>query len=78
MQTGPGEVCFTLSVVLFILTRYPASFEWDTDDYNFPMDHKTFIGLISLVDPPRKGVAFAIRKCQTAGIKVGNNEHVTL
>lgn len=29
-----------------------------------------FLGLISLIDPPRDNVPDAIRKCKTAGIKV--------
>lgn len=29
-----------------------------------------FIGLISLIDPPKLDVPDAIRKCQTAGVKV--------
>jgi P-type E1-E2 ATPase len=29
-----------------------------------------FIGLISLLDPPRKGVDVAVKKCRNAGIKV--------
>ena len=30
----------------------------------------TFLGLVSLVDPPRDGVEKAIAKCRTAGIRV--------
>ena len=30
----------------------------------------TLIGLISLNDPPRKGVADSVKKCRDAGIKV--------
>ena len=33
-------------------------------------DTYTFIGLISLIDPPRDAVPGAIEKCKTAGIKV--------
>jgi len=36
------------------------------------LNHKnlTFIGLVSMMDPPREGVADAVIKCKTAGIKV--------
>ena len=30
----------------------------------------TFIGLVSLMDPPRENVPRAVKSCQTAGIKV--------
>lgn len=35
-----------------------------------PLTGLTFVGLIALIDPPREGVANAIGKCHTAGIKV--------
>lgn len=34
------------------------------------MQDLTFVGLISLNDPPRKGVNTSVRLCQNAGIKV--------
>lgn len=37
---------------------------------NFPTEGYTFIGLISLEDPPRDGVPEAIHTCHEAGIKV--------
>jgi len=30
----------------------------------------TFVGLVSLNDPPREGVDMAVTKCKAAGIKV--------
>ena len=40
------------------------------DNFNFPMENFVFVGLISLMDPPKETVPFAITKCQSAGIKV--------
>jgi sodium/potassium-transporting ATPase subunit alpha len=40
------------------------------DNFNFPMENYIFVGLISLMDPPKETVPFAIKKCQSAGIKV--------
>jgi sodium/potassium-transporting ATPase subunit alpha len=37
---------------------------------NFPMENLTFIGIVSLNDPPRKRVDMSIQKCRRAGIKV--------
>jgi Ca2+-transporting ATPase len=34
------------------------------------MYHLTLVGLISLNDPPRERVAYAVNTCKTAGIKV--------
>lgn len=40
------------------------------DNFNFPIENYIFVGLISLMDPPKESVPFAIKKCQSAGIKV--------
>ena len=37
---------------------------------NFTMDDLTFVGLISLIDPPREGVPEAVIKCNRARVKV--------
>ncbi|XRB13570.1 sodium/potassium-transporting ATPase subunit alpha [Pseudoscourfieldia marina] len=37
---------------------------------NFKMDDLTFVGLFSLIDPPRDGVPEAVAKCKRAGVKV--------
>jgi sodium/potassium-transporting ATPase subunit alpha len=39
-------------------------------NFNFPLENYIFVGLISLIDPPKESVPFAIKKCQSAGIKV--------
>ncbi|CAG8547234.1 10270_t:CDS:10 [Paraglomus occultum] len=39
-------------------------------DPAFAENGLTFVGLIGLIDPPRKGVAESIAKCKNAGIKV--------
>lgn len=37
---------------------------------NFAMNDLTFVGLVSLIDPPREGVPEAVEKCKRAKIKV--------
>lgn len=37
---------------------------------NFETDGLTFVGLISLIDPPREGVPEAVAKCKRARIRV--------
>lgn len=42
----------------------------DPDINAIPLSDMTFVGLLSLVDPPRPGVASAVQTCKDAGIKV--------
>ncbi|XP_075396555.1 sodium/potassium-transporting ATPase subunit alpha-4 [Tenrec ecaudatus] len=51
-------------------SSYSKDFPFDTDNINFPMDNLCFVGLISMIDPPRASVPDAVSKCRSAGIKV--------
>lgn len=42
----------------------------NTPEANFEMNDLTFVGLFSLMDPPREGVPQAVAKCKRAQIKV--------
>jgi len=50
--------------------QYPEDYEFNLDQLNFPVEKLCFVGLISLIDPPRPSVPGAVAKCHTAGIKV--------
>jgi magnesium-transporting ATPase (P-type) len=50
--------------------QFPPGFEFGAEDLIFPDKRFCFLGLLSLVDPPRPGVPDAISKCRSAGIKV--------
>lgn len=50
--------------------QFPEGFQFDTDEVNFPLDNLCFVGLISMIDPPRAAVPDAVGKCRSAGIKV--------
>ena len=56
----------------FILPRdeYPRGFAFDPDEENFPLTGLRFLGLMSMIDPPRAAVPDAVNKCRSAGIKV--------
>lgn len=50
---------------------YTRSFAYSLDpEPNFPTNGLRFIGLISMIDPPRPQVHEAVIKCRTAGIKI--------
>lgn len=66
-------------------SEYPPNFEFNSAEMNFPsvrctasvhyanfimQDKLTFLGFISIYDPPRDNVDEAVRVCQGAGIKV--------
>lgn len=50
--------------------QFPRGFTFDCDDMNFPTEQLCFLGLISMIDPPRAAVPDAVGKCRSAGIKV--------
>ncbi|XP_075973565.1 sodium/potassium-transporting ATPase subunit alpha-like [Anticarsia gemmatalis] len=49
---------------------YPIGYHFDTQKRNFPVEDLTFVGAVSMIDPPRHNVAQAISLCRQAGIKV--------
>ncbi|XP_036999987.2 sodium/potassium-transporting ATPase subunit alpha-4 [Artibeus jamaicensis] len=49
---------------------FSKGFKFNTDKINFPMNNLCFVGLISMIDPPRAAVPDAVGKCRNAGIKV--------
>merc|ERR1712112_96516 len=50
--------------------EYPEGFAFDPDEVNFPLTGLRFVGLMSMIDPPRAAVPDAVSKCRSAGIKV--------
>jgi len=50
--------------------KFPVGFKFNSDDANFPVDGLRFVGLMSMIDPPRAAVPDAVAKCRSAGIKV--------
>ena len=50
--------------------QFPAGYPFDGDDENFPLTGLRFVGLMSMIDPPRAAVPDAVGKCRSAGIKV--------
>lgn len=50
--------------------QYPIGYAFDSDEQNFPLSGLRFVGLMSMIDPPRAAVPDAVGKCRSAGIKV--------
>merc|ERR1719458_1267337 len=50
--------------------KYPDSYPYNADEENFPLSGLRFVGLMSMIDPPRAAVPDAVLKCRSAGIKV--------
>ncbi|KAI6241026.1 Sodium/potassium-transporting ATPase subunit alpha [Aphelenchoides fujianensis] len=50
--------------------KFPRGFKFDVEDVNFPVENLRFVGLMSMIDPPRAAVPDAVAKCRSAGIKV--------
>ncbi len=50
--------------------KFPRGYPFNQDDVNFPLEGLRFVGLMSMIDPPRAAVPDAVNKCRSAGIKV--------
>ncbi|CAG0888916.1 unnamed protein product [Darwinula stevensoni] len=50
--------------------KFPPGYLFDVDELNFPLNGLRFVGLMSMIDPPRAAVPDAVSKCRSAGIKV--------
>ena len=50
--------------------EYPVDYLFDPETANFPITGFRFVGLMTMIDPPRSGVPEAASKCRSAGIKV--------
>ncbi|KAF4516744.1 hypothetical protein B566_EDAN008435 [Ephemera danica] len=67
---GLGERVLGFCDFMLPSDKYPVGFKFDADDINFPVDGLRFVGLMSMIDPPRAAVPDAVAKCRSAGIKV--------
>merc|ERR1712226_156202 len=67
---GLGERVLGFCDLLLPADEYPEGYPFDCDDPNFPLDNLRFVGLMSMIDPPRAAVPDAVAKCRSAGIKV--------
>ncbi|XP_059536831.1 potassium-transporting ATPase alpha chain 2 [Myotis daubentonii] len=69
---GLGERVLGFCHLYLPADEFPETYSFDVDAMNFPMSDLCFVGLLSMIDPPRSTVPDAITKCRSAGIKVGS------
>ena len=67
---GLGERVLGFCDLIMDDEKYPINYAFDSDEQNFPLKNLRFLGLMSLIDPPRAAVPDAVTKCRSAGIKV--------
>lgn len=67
---GLGERVLGFCDYTLASDKFPVGFKFNADEPNFPVDGLRFVGLMSMIDPPRAAVPDAVAKCRSAGIKV--------
>ncbi|KAJ8972442.1 hypothetical protein NQ317_000033 [Molorchus minor] len=67
---GLGERVLGFCDYMLPTDKYPIGFKFNSDDPNFCLEGLRFVGLMSMIDPPRAAVPDAVAKCRSAGIKV--------
>merc|ERR1712198_730513 len=67
---GLGERVLGFCDMILPADKYPVGYPFDADEENFPLEGLRFVGLMSMIDPPRAAVPDAVSKCRSAGIKV--------
>ena len=67
---GLGERVLGFCDLILPRDEYPVGYPFDPEEENFPLSGLRFVGLMSMIDPPRAAVPDAVLKCRSAGIKV--------
>lgn len=70
---GLGERVIGFCDLELSAEKFPHGFVFNGEsenEVNFPLSNLRFVGLISMIDPPRAAVPDAVAKCRSAGIKV--------
>lgn len=52
---GLGERVLGFCDLMLPSDKYPPGYKFDADDPNFPLSGLRFVGLMSMIDPPRAG-----------------------
>merc|ERR1712088_572751 len=74
---GLGERVLGFCDFVLPKDKYPTGYPFDPDEENFPLEGLRFVGLMSMIYPPRAAVPDAVVKCRSAGIKVTGDHPIT-
>jgi sodium/potassium-transporting ATPase subunit alpha len=67
---GMGERVLGFCEMRLPEDKFPDGYPFDPDEPTFPLTGLCFVGLMSMIDPPRAAVPDAVSRCRSAGIKV--------
>lgn len=67
---GMGERVIGLADLPLPRSKFPRGYSFNSERINFPLENLRFLGLMSMIDPPRAAVPDAVSKCRSAGIKI--------
>lgn len=67
---GLGERVMGFADLPLPLIQFDEKYKFNTEDANFPLTGFRFLGLVSMIDPPRASVPDAVAKCRDAGIRI--------
>merc|ERR1712080_285337 len=67
---GLGERVLGFCDFMLPENQFPKNYPFNPDEENFSLTGLRFVGLMSMIDPPRAAVPDAVTKCRSAGIKV--------
>lgn len=67
---GMGERVIGLCDLPLPRSKFPRGYQFNSERVNFPLNNLRFLGLMSMIDPPRAAVPDAVSKCRSAGIKI--------
>ncbi|KAG8567645.1 hypothetical protein GDO81_013727 [Engystomops pustulosus] len=65
-----GERVLGFCQLILPSSTYGPGYPFDAESGNFPLNKLCFVGLISMIDPPRSTVPDAVMKCRSSGIKI--------
>lgn len=67
---GLGERVMGFADLPLTGAQFDEKFKFNTDEINFPITGLRFLGLVSMIDPPRASVPDAVARCRDAGIRI--------
>ncbi|KAF9921161.1 hypothetical protein FBU30_008863 [Linnemannia zychae] len=70
LMASKGHRVLAFAQLLLPESEYPDNYVFSKEKKNYPTNNLTFVGLVSLEDPPKHGVREAIGRCRSAGIRV--------